>query len=132
MIQGTLKFFVAAIACTFASQAFAQTNCIKLETVAQVEKEAVSDKGEKTKVLVEAGKVVPGMEVVWTVTAARLTKNIITTKTPKISGVSRRARTRVTMNCTACRLPRSTALHRVARAAIVRLMCGRPFVGQTR
>ena len=72
MIQGTLKFFVAAIACTFASQAFAQTNCIKLETVAQVEKEAVSDKGEKTKVLVEAGKVVPGMEVVWTVTAANV------------------------------------------------------------
>jgi len=68
------KFIVAAIACTFASQAFAQTNCIELKTVAQVEKEVANDKGEKTKTLVEAGKVVPGTEVVYTLTANNVCK----------------------------------------------------------
>jgi uncharacterized repeat protein (TIGR01451 family) len=75
MIKGTKKFIVAAIACTFASQAFAQAEgCIELKTTAQVEKEVVNDKGEKTKVLVDAGKVVPGTEVVWTVTANNVCK----------------------------------------------------------
>jgi uncharacterized repeat protein (TIGR01451 family) len=75
MFKGKLKFVVAAIACTFASQAFAQAEgCIELKTTAQVEKEVVNDKGEKTKVLVEAGKVVPGTEVVWTVTANNVCK----------------------------------------------------------
>jgi uncharacterized repeat protein (TIGR01451 family) len=75
MFKGTLKLVVAAIACTFASQAFAQSEgCIELKTTAQVEKEVVNDKGEKSKVLVEAGKVVPGTEVIWTVTANNVCK----------------------------------------------------------
>ena len=75
MFKGTLKIAVAAIACTFASQAFAQSEgCIELKTTAQVEKEVVNDKGEKSKVLVEAGKVVPGTEVIWTVTANNVCK----------------------------------------------------------
>ena len=75
MNNRTLKIIVAAIACTFASQAFAQAErCIELKTTAQVEKEVVNDKGEKSKVLVEAGKVVPGTEVIWTVTANNICK----------------------------------------------------------
>lgn len=76
MIKGTLKFIGAAavIACAFSSQAFAQANCIELKTTAEVEKEVVNDKGEKSKVLVAAGKVVPGTEVVWTVTANNVCK----------------------------------------------------------
>jgi uncharacterized repeat protein (TIGR01451 family) len=59
-----------------ATQAFAQQNaaCIELKTTAQIEKEVVNDRGEKSKVLVEAGKVVPGTEVVWTITANNVCK----------------------------------------------------------
>jgi uncharacterized repeat protein (TIGR01451 family) len=60
---------VTMFVCGFTSQAFAQAEaCIELTTTAQVEKEVV-EKGEKKKVLVPAGKVIPGTEVVWTVTA---------------------------------------------------------------
>jgi uncharacterized repeat protein (TIGR01451 family) len=75
MFKVTFKFIAAVIACTFASQAFAQAkDCIELKTTAQIEKEVVNDKGEKSKVLVEAGKVVPGTEVIWTVTANNVCK----------------------------------------------------------
>ena len=59
-----------------ATQAFAQQNaaCIELKTTAQIEKEVVNARGEKSRVLVEAGKVVPGTEVVWTVTANNVCK----------------------------------------------------------
>ena len=73
----TQNFFaiVTLIACGFASQAFAQGKaCIELKTTAEVEKEVINDKGEKSKVLVPAGKVVPGTEVVWTVTANNVCK----------------------------------------------------------
>ena len=74
MFKG-LKFIVAAIACTFASQAFAQAEgCIELKTTAQIEKEVVNDKGEKTKVLAPAATVIPGTEVVMTVTASNTCK----------------------------------------------------------
>ena len=67
--------FVTLIACGFTSQAFAQAkSCIELKTTAEVEKEVVNAKGEKTKVLAPAGKVVPGTEVVWTVTANNVCK----------------------------------------------------------
>lgn len=68
------KFVYAAIACAFVSQAFAQEGCIELKTVAQVEKEVVNDQGEKSTELVEAGRVVPGTVVVWTVTAQNVCK----------------------------------------------------------
>lgn len=66
---------VALIACGFGSQAFAQSkDCIALKSTAETEKEVVNDKGEKTKTLAPAGKVVPGTEVVWTVTANNVCK----------------------------------------------------------
>jgi hypothetical protein len=68
----------AVFALAFAAQAFAQANpqgnCIELKTSAEVEKEVVNDKGEKSKTLVPAGTVVPGTEVVLTVTANTVCK----------------------------------------------------------
>jgi len=77
MIQGTVKFIAAAvIACAFHAPAFAQANCVELKTTGEVEKEVVNDKGEKTKTLVAAAdtKVIPGTEVIWTVTAKNACK----------------------------------------------------------
>jgi uncharacterized repeat protein (TIGR01451 family) len=72
MIKGNLKVLgiFALMSCALGSQAFAQTQgCIVLKSTAETEKEVVNDKGEKSRVLVPAGKVIPGTEVVWTVTA---------------------------------------------------------------
>jgi uncharacterized repeat protein (TIGR01451 family) len=72
MINRTLKLVIAAalFAGGFATQASAESQgCITVKTTAEVEKDVVNDKGQKTKVLVPAGKVIPGTEVVWTVTA---------------------------------------------------------------
>jgi uncharacterized repeat protein (TIGR01451 family) len=67
--------FAAILACSFGSQAFAQQQgCIVLKSVAEQEQEVVDAKGEKTKKLVPAAKIVPGMEVVWTVTANNVCK----------------------------------------------------------
>ena len=77
MIKGNLKVLgvVALMACAFGSQAFAQAQgCIVLKSTAETEKEVVNDKGEKSKVLVPAGKIVPGTEVIWTVTANNICK----------------------------------------------------------
>jgi uncharacterized repeat protein (TIGR01451 family) len=60
-----------------ATQAFAQQNsacAVELKTTAQIEKEVVNARGEKSNVLVEAGKVVPGTEVIWTITANNVCK----------------------------------------------------------
>jgi len=65
----------AILACSFGSQAFAQEHgCIVLKSVAEQEKEVVNANGEKTRQLVAASKIVPGMEVVWTVTANNICK----------------------------------------------------------
>jgi len=65
----------AILACSFGSQAFAQERgCIVLKSVAEQEKEVVNAKGEKTRQLVAVSKIVPGMEVVWTVTASNICK----------------------------------------------------------
>lgn len=73
MTQGKKKFIGFAMVLAFAlgSQAVhAQSqNCVKLETVAQTEKEVTDAKGVKTKVLETAGKIIPGTEVFWTVKA---------------------------------------------------------------
>jgi uncharacterized repeat protein (TIGR01451 family) len=77
MIKGTVKFIAAAvIACALHAPAFAQTNCVELKTTGEVEKEVVNAKGEKSKVLVAAAdtKVIPGTEVIWTVTAKNVCK----------------------------------------------------------
>jgi uncharacterized repeat protein (TIGR01451 family) len=79
MFKGLRIFGASAVfALAFGAQAFAQAsqqgNCIELKTSAEVEKEVVNDKGEKSKTLVPAGTVVPGTEVVLTVTANNVCK----------------------------------------------------------
>jgi uncharacterized repeat protein (TIGR01451 family) len=74
MFKGSRIFAAALLACGFAANAFAQTDCIELKTTGEVEQEVVNAKGEKTKTLVSAGKVIPGTEVVWTVTASNVCK----------------------------------------------------------
>lgn len=46
-----------------------EKGCIELKTVAESEQEYVNEQGQRTKRLVPAAKVVPGDEVVWTITA---------------------------------------------------------------
>jgi uncharacterized repeat protein (TIGR01451 family) len=58
----------AALALASAAHA-AEPGCIELKTVAESEQEYVNDAGQKAKRLVAAGKVVPGDEIVWTITA---------------------------------------------------------------
>jgi uncharacterized repeat protein (TIGR01451 family) len=78
MIKGNVKFLAAAalIACGFASQAFAQgeRGCILLKSTAEIAKEVVDAKGVKSVTMVPAEKVVPGVEVTWTVTANNICK----------------------------------------------------------
>ena len=70
---------VALLACVAGSPAMAQKmapgeGCIALKSTAEVEQDVVNEKGEKSKKLVPAGKVVPGVEVIWTVTANNVCK----------------------------------------------------------
>jgi uncharacterized repeat protein (TIGR01451 family) len=60
----------ALIACSFGSQAFAQQkDCIELTSKAEIEQEVVDAAGKTSKQLVPVAKVVPGVEVLWTVSA---------------------------------------------------------------
>jgi uncharacterized repeat protein (TIGR01451 family) len=73
MFQGKTFIALAAIvACSFGSQAFAVEGCIELQSVAEIEKEVVDAQGVKRTQLVPADKVVPGVEVTWTVTATNV------------------------------------------------------------
>ena len=79
MIKGIRKFIglVAILACSFGSQAFAQTpdkGCIVLKSVAEIEQEVVNAKGEKSTQLVPARQGGAGREVIWTVTANNICK----------------------------------------------------------
>lgn len=72
MYLGNRKILALAalIACGFGPQAFAQTQtCVVLKSTAEIEKQVVNERGETSTQLVPAGKVVPGTEVIWTVTA---------------------------------------------------------------
>ena len=70
MSMGKKLIGIAAIvACSLGSQAFAVEGCIVLKSVAEVEKETVDAAGKKTTTLVPVDKAVPGVEVIWTVTA---------------------------------------------------------------
>jgi hypothetical protein len=64
----------AITACSLSSQAFAIDGCIVLKSVAEVEQEIVDAKGAKSKKLVPVDKAVPGVEVIWTVTANNICK----------------------------------------------------------
>ncbi len=78
MKKGIVKFI--GVAALFAGAlnvaAFAQgaQGCIQLKSVAEIEQEVVNERGEKSKQLVAADKVVPGTEVIWTVTANNVCK----------------------------------------------------------
>ena len=78
MNSGIRKLLVAAgalIACAASTQAFAQAEgCIVLKSTAEIEQVEVNENGEKTTKLVPAAKVVPGTEVVWTITASNVCK----------------------------------------------------------
>jgi len=67
-----------ALAAYFASPgAFAQSTadgCITLTSIAEIEQQVVNEKGEKSSKLVPASTVVPGVEVIWTVTANNVCK----------------------------------------------------------
>jgi uncharacterized repeat protein (TIGR01451 family) len=76
MFMGKKFFAVIAIAaCSLSSQAFAaDEGCIVLKSVAEIEQEVVDAKGQKATKLVPVTKVVPGVEVIWTVTANNVCK----------------------------------------------------------
>lgn len=77
MTEGKWKFIgaMALIACVLGARAqAADARCITLTSKAEVEEEIVNDKGEKTLKRVAANKVVPGTEVIWTVTAENTCK----------------------------------------------------------
>jgi len=70
-----ILILAAIAACGLSSQAFAQDKgCIVLKSVAEVEEVTVDAKGEKSTKLVPAAKVVPGVEVTWTITANNICK----------------------------------------------------------
>jgi uncharacterized repeat protein (TIGR01451 family) len=76
MFKGKKFLGLAAIAAvSLCSQAFAQTNgCIVLKSNAEVEQQVVNAKGEKSTKLVPLTTVVPGVEVIWTITANNICK----------------------------------------------------------
>ena len=88
MNKGTLTLVAALAALTTArvvaaadpAQApgpAAGQGCISLKTVAQTEEEVLNEKGERVKRLAPAAKVVPGSEVVWTVTASNVCEQAV-------------------------------------------------------
>lgn len=67
----------------FAAGAAAQAqnqNCIELQTLAQAEEQYTDEQGKAAKRLVPADKIVPGDEVIWTITA----KNVCDAAADKI------------------------------------------------
>ncbi len=78
MIKGLKILGLAALFAGYVgSPAIAQTpeqGCIVLKSVAETEQVVVNAKGEKTTKLVPAATAVPGVEVIWTVTANNICK----------------------------------------------------------
>jgi hypothetical protein len=80
MIKGLRTLGFAAVAAVSVSlQALAQApapaqGCIVLKSVAETEQVTVNAKGEKSTKLVPAVTTVPGVEVIWTVTANNICK----------------------------------------------------------
>jgi uncharacterized repeat protein (TIGR01451 family) len=77
MTKEIIALRVALVAASFAawSNAFAQSpqrGCIELKTVAEIQQSYVDERGNAATRLVPAAKVVPGDEVVWTITASNV------------------------------------------------------------
>lgn len=70
MFMGKKLIGIAAVLVCAAAPAFAAEGCIVLKSVAEVEKETVDAQGNRTTTLVPVDKAVPGVEVIWTVTAS--------------------------------------------------------------
>ncbi len=65
-----LSMTTAALLCATSAQAAAQDQgCIELKTTAAVEQEVADAEGRKTRQLMPPSRVVPGDEVIWTITA---------------------------------------------------------------
>lgn len=73
--MGTRHWLLGVVALTAtAMNAYAADKaCVELKTSAEAEREVV-EQGQKVKRLVPAGKVVPGDEIVWTITATNVCK----------------------------------------------------------
>jgi uncharacterized repeat protein (TIGR01451 family) len=68
-----LALVALAVAATSAVAAEgARKGCIELKTVAETEVEYVDEQGQRSTKLVPAAKVIPGTQVVWTVTASNV------------------------------------------------------------
>jgi uncharacterized repeat protein (TIGR01451 family) len=68
------KAIVAAVLLTMTAGAYAADKaCVELKTSAETEHEVI-EQGQKVKRLAPAGKVVPGDEVIWTITATNVCK----------------------------------------------------------
>jgi uncharacterized repeat protein (TIGR01451 family) len=68
------KAIVAAVLLMMTAGAYAADKaCVELKTSAETEREVV-EQGQKVKRLAPAGKVVPGDEVIWTITATNVCK----------------------------------------------------------
>ena len=76
MHTGTLsKLVIGALALAAMSAAAADgapRGCVELKTVAETEVEYVDEQGQRATRLVPAAKVIPGTQVVWTVTASNV------------------------------------------------------------
>ena len=68
------KAFVAVMLLTLTAGAYAADKaCVELKTSAATEQEVI-EQGQKVKRLAPAGKVLPGDEVIWTITATNVCK----------------------------------------------------------
>ncbi len=76
MHTGTIsKLVIGALALAATSAAAAEgarKGCVELKTVAETEVEYVDEQGQRATKLVSAAKVIPGTQVVWTVTASNV------------------------------------------------------------
>jgi len=76
MHTGTIsKLVIGALALAATSAAAAEgarKGCVELKTVAETEVEYVDEQGQRATKLVPAAKVIPGTQVVWTVTASNV------------------------------------------------------------
>ena len=69
------RLTIAALAFAAASAVAADNahkGCVELKSVAETEVEYVDDQGRQATKLVPAGRVIPGTQVVWTVTATNI------------------------------------------------------------
>lgn len=78
-IHGRMVVAMFILAVVSAAQAQNQ-NCIELQTLAQTEEQYTDEQGKAAKRLVPADKIVPGDEVIWTITA----KNVCDTAAANI------------------------------------------------